>query len=365
LVVSGLFAVLRWLETWLHQHIFKVGWLVTKDFQTTTILYYTFLLPGVILHEVIYWLAAGLLNVRADASLQYPEAQQTGQLQLNFVKLDKKVPPLRLTFITLAPLAAGVLCVYLIALNLFDIPTVLDIIAPATIPAITAGLGELLRTTDFWLWFYVAFTIANTMIPNPRDLLGIRYVLPALAITIIVLVIIGVGNEVVVGFLSGPVANVLNVLSTTFAVIIAINLFVVGILSIIENTIELITGDSADFRNGKMVTMTREQRLSRRQRRLDRERKDRQRQLRQVYSDEGPPSIYNLPLPIPGGPNVFEVTPLQSIVMDEKPEKPALPAERESRAGASLITAPSDNAEDTDTPPTPPKPQLPATNDEQ
>ena len=80
---------MRRLERWLHQHMFKVGWLLTKNLQTTTILYYTFFLPGVVLHEFIYWLVAGILNVRAERAIAWPEAQAIAELKLNFIKLAR------------------------------------------------------------------------------------------------------------------------------------------------------------------------------------------------------------------------------------------------------------------------------------
>ncbi len=313
-----------------------------------------------VLQQAVFWLAAGMLNVRAKGSFQYPEEQKIGELKLNFIQLSKKASDLQIAIINMVPLLAGVLCVWFIANNVFDIPVVLDIIAPGTISAVGAGLAELLRTPDFWLWFYVTFTIANTMIPDLGDLAGIRYVFPALAVAIVVFIVIGVGNEVVVAFLGGPVATVLNVLSTTFAVVIAIDSFVVGVLAIIENTIEVITGDSADFRRGKMVTMTREQRLSRRKRKIEKQRKARQDRLKQIASTEEPPSIYKFPLPLPGAPDdELPVTAVSNVMLedDDALKPPSLPEERESRAGASLVTGKPDNSNQ---PQNPDKPQLTA-----
>jgi hypothetical protein len=64
----------------MHQHIFKVGWLVTKKLRTTTTLYYTIFLPGVFLHEIVLWFIAGILNVRAERAIAWPEQQAIGEL---------------------------------------------------------------------------------------------------------------------------------------------------------------------------------------------------------------------------------------------------------------------------------------------
>src|SRR5215475_7197184 len=75
ITVALLFYGLRRLEVWLHQHIFKVGWLVTNKYQTTTILYYAFFLPGILLNQLTIWTIAGFLNVRAAHSIAWPEKQ--------------------------------------------------------------------------------------------------------------------------------------------------------------------------------------------------------------------------------------------------------------------------------------------------
>ncbi len=99
---------MRRLERWLHQHIFKVGWLLTKNLQTTTILYYTFFLPGVVLHEFIYWLFAGFINVRAERAIAWPEAQAIAELRLNFIRLARNTGRIRDRFDQHRPAAGRV-----------------------------------------------------------------------------------------------------------------------------------------------------------------------------------------------------------------------------------------------------------------
>ncbi|MEL6148042.1 MAG: hypothetical protein AAFR56_00345, partial [Chloroflexota bacterium] len=343
LVVAGLFVVMRRLETWLHQHIFKVGWLVTKDYQTTTILYYTLLLPGVVLNQLVYWLAAGFFNVRAQRQFEWPQAQQIGRLELKFIKLNKNTTPLQVAVISTAPLIAGVVVVWAIANYIFRIPQILEIIAPGTLLDVSAGLQELLAAPDFWLWFYVAFCVANTMIPTLSDLGGVRTIGIGFAVVTGVMVVIGVGDELLVDFLGGPVSTVLNLFATTFAVVLAMDVVVISLLSAIENTIEVITGDSADFKNGRMITMTREERLASRQKEIEKARaaREKRRAQQQATSRErvpvagGLPSIYRLPLPVPGPPGEVRVTAVQTVLV-EKETTPQL-KNSSARAGATLI----------------------------
>ena len=157
LLVVGMFILLRRIERWLHQHIFKVGWLLTRNFQTTTILYYTFFLPGVFLHELTYWLGAGIFNVRATVSIPFfkkevpppkddkqaktttvevpkPPPSNTidiSKLKPNFVTLDfgtargrgkqAQKGVYRKAFISVLPLLVALVVIWLIADNIFNL----------------------------------------------------------------------------------------------------------------------------------------------------------------------------------------------------------------------------------------------------
>jgi hypothetical protein len=327
--------VLRQLHRWLHQHIFKVGWLLSKNFQTTTILYYTFFLPGIALHEISYWLMAGILNVRADRAISWPEAQEIGQLNLNFVKLAKNVPSVKLAIITLTPLVAGLLAIWHIANNILNVGGFLTAFSSGQADLGTA-FTQLSSAPDFWLWCYIIFTVSNTMIPNVKDLGGLKIILAILAVVIVGLFWIGVGDEVLSQTLNS-ITNGLSALNGVFAVMIAVNLTATGVLGLAESIIERITGDSATFVKGKLVAMTREEMLNQRAHQAEQERKPRDARARAAAL--GPPSVYKLPLPIPSAPGKEPVSAGESIIVErEKP--PALPsgAVRDDRAGPAVIT---------------------------
>ena len=164
-----LLILIRNIERWLHQHIFKVGWLLTNDYQTTTVLYYLVFLPGILLHELSLWLAAGILNVRADRAIQFPQEQEIGELKLNFIRISPHTGATRISVITLIPLATGLLALWAIAVQVFQWESTLDMAATGTVDAISQAVTALTRTPDFWLWFYLAFVVANTMFPGPSN----------------------------------------------------------------------------------------------------------------------------------------------------------------------------------------------------
>jgi hypothetical protein len=312
-----MFNALRWLERWLHQHIFKVGWLITKNFQTTTLFYYTFFLPGVVLYELVYWLVAGMLDVHAERAITWPEKQEIGELRLNFVKISPKASPLQVAVISVAPLLAGLVVISLIANNIFDITTTIIIMRDGSLDSISSGIHQVMATSDFWLWAYVVFAIGNTMMPDASAFKGWRWVVIIVVLLTVPLFLMGVGDEVVGSAVTGPIADMLNVLSTIFAVIIVADLVAVAMLATVETIIERVTGHSATFKNGKMIVMKRDDIIAQRKQTRQRERTARKRQ-RAAPSVKGTPSVYKLILPIPSAPGKEPVTTLAALVATRK-----------------------------------------------
>lgn len=295
-----------------------MGWLVTKSYETTTTLYYTFFLPGVFLHEFIYWLAAGMLNVRAERSIAYPEKQEIGELKLNFVRLSKKASPFKVAIINSIPPIVGLAVIWIIAVNIFDVGAALETMSGGQLDDIGIAIGDIVATADFWLWTYLVFTISNTMLPSEQQGIfqGLRPIILIGLIITGVIVIAGFGDEFASALID-PIVNGLNGLSLLFVVIMSVNVVGLAILSLIENTIERVTGDSATFKNGKMIAMRRQEVLAQRKAEREKARKAAlQRQTRAPALPEGPPSVYKFDLPIPGAPGQEPVTQQPALIVE-------------------------------------------------
>ena len=359
LLVAGTFILLRKIERWLHQHIFKVGWLVTRNYQTTTILYYTIFLPGVLLHEITYWLMAGALNVSAERAIQWPEAQEIGELKLNFVRISPKAGIYRRAIITATPLIVALLIIWFAANNIFDLGKALQIMGGGDLNDVAAGLRHLTNAPNFWLWVYLIFTISNTMYPSvPKDLQGWRTVVGAVGI--IALLMFVVGAQSAMTLVSVSVSQFLAVFQGILIFIIFINVLVTIVLGTIESAIERMTGNSATFKRGKMITMTREEVVA--LRRKDRERVRKQQSLattgprRNAAADMGIGSVYLLMLPVPGGPDEEIIaSPVYEVMRETAPLLPDKPA-ISPRLGAEMITMPSSAPALTDGQSTPSRP---------
>lgn len=361
LLVIGLLYPMRRLEGWLHQHMFKVGWLLTKDFSTTTVIYYSLFLPGVALHEFTRWLVAGMLDVRAERAIRWPEKQEIGELRLDFVRLAKNTSPFKLALINLAPLLMGMAIISLIANHVLLLNGVMAAIYGET-DDWGAGISRLFSTPDLWLWAYIILTISNTMMPEWKSLRGLRPLLIAAAVVIVALYLIGTGDAVLLVLLGGPLANTLNTLALTFTLIIGVDLLATAILGGIESLIERVTGDSATFQNGKLVAMRREEVIKLRQQQQEREQKQ---QAKARALPSGAPSIYRFPLPVPPAPG-REAAP----IVVEREQQPPLPAPATSPSvitiGQQPPAAPAPAPpRPTFNPPPSPKPILPSLDDDE
>lgn len=361
LLVIGLLYPMRRLEGWLHQHMFKVGWLLTKDFSTTTVIYYSLFLPGVALHEFTRWLVAGMLDVRAERAIRWPEKQEIGELRLDFVRLAKNTSPFKLALINLAPLLMGMTIISLIANHVLLLNGVMAAIYGET-DDWGAGISRLFSTPDLWLWAYIILTISNTMMPEWKSLRGLRPLLIAAAVVIVALYLIGTGDAVLMVLLGGPLANTLNTLALTFTLIIGVDLLATAILGGIESLIERVTGDSATFQNGKLVAMRREEVIKLRQQQQEREQKQ---QAKARALPSGAPSIYRFPLPVPPAPG-REAAP----IVVEREQQPPLPAPATSPSvitiGQQPPAAPAPAPpRPTFNPPPSPKPILPSLDDDE
>lgn len=335
----GLFSFFRRLERWLHQHIFKVGWLFTKNFQTTTIIYYGFFLPGVFLYELSVWLAAGMLNISAERSFQLPKKQDVAELDLSFIKLPKNVPPLKLSLITLAPFISGLLAIWIIAYNILDITVFVRMIERDGLGRLGDALSTISTAPDFWLWIYLAFTISNTMVPDFRNIKGIRFIIRLTLVILVVLFVIGVGDEIIGRVFAGPVAEALYLLAGILLVMIALDIFSVVVLGTIEAAVERVTGHSATFEKGKLVAITRQELLEMK-RRPARALTSGQR----ATSKTALPSVYNLHLPIPGPPEKETVTRSGTQIIEPVAQETARPLD--DRRGPDMITSTASLRED-------------------
>lgn len=289
------------MERWLHQHIFKVGWLLTRNFGYTTVIYYTLFIPGVLLHEIVVWLVAGVLNVHATQSIAWPQSQEIGELRLNFVRVATNIPRWKRFVITLSPLVAGMLLTWHIAENVFRLDEVFSMMSSGALADVGAAFERLLATPDFWLWFYLLFAVSNTMFASlERDLNNARSLFSFVAVVVVAILVVGTVSATF-SYVEAPFENALAVMSELLVVLIGVNFFMTILLGTLETGIERFSEYTVTFRGGRMEIAPRDQLH------VERERaRSRTTQRTARPRPEPKPtitSIYKLSFPVPGAPS--------------------------------------------------------------
>ncbi len=240
LLLAGVLIALIYVEKWVHSHLYGVGWVLTNNKKSATALYYVLLLPGVFVHEFTQYLVAGVLNVRIKRVIAWPEAQDDSTLRLNFVTAPK-ARWFEKAIIGAAPLAVGLALVWVISNHILNLEDVLTALGQADLALLGAALRELGSTPDFYLWLYLLFAISNAMLPTPADREGWPLVLAAFGVLLAFLVVIGVG-EVLLDTFTGPVAHGVELLTTAFLTVLAVEIPAVIVIAFFEEIMERVTG---------------------------------------------------------------------------------------------------------------------------
>jgi hypothetical protein len=166
LVANLLFFLL--VQRWLHQEIQILFYLVTRRINLALTLFALLFFPGVLLHEASHYLAARLLGVRTRKFSLIPQVTVNARLRLGYVE-TAKTDVFRDTLIGAAPLLVGGLVVALLGIYQLGIASLFDLASQGRWEALWVALGALPDHPDFWLWFYLTFTISSMMMPSPSD----------------------------------------------------------------------------------------------------------------------------------------------------------------------------------------------------
>lgn len=154
-------------ERWIHRHLQGTMLLLSGDREIAVVLYALPLMPGIVVHEVSHALTARLLGVRTGKISIRPKLADE-RIQLGFVPVEE-TDVIRASLIGLAPLLAGSAVILLIGYLAFNIDTMQHAFVQRNWAEVVAGLTEMARVQDFWLWVYLIFAVSNTMLPSQSD----------------------------------------------------------------------------------------------------------------------------------------------------------------------------------------------------
>ena len=211
------------VQRWLHREIQAVFLLITRRPELTVGLFSLLFFPGVLLHEASHFLMAKLLGVRTGRFSLLPKVQPGGELQLGFVE-TAQADFLRDALIGVAPLLSGGAAIAYLGISRLGLASLGVFVSQAQWPQFWQALVQLPDLPDFWMWFYLAFTISSTMLPSASDRrawLPLALVLVALAG---IAILAGAGPWLLVN-LAPWVNQLFLTLATIFGISLVLHLF--------------------------------------------------------------------------------------------------------------------------------------------
>ncbi|MFN3705496.1 MAG: site-2 protease family protein [Thermoflexales bacterium] len=218
--VAG-FGVVWLLERRLHQLVQTLFLLLTGHNGAAMKLFAVVLLPGVFLHELSHWLMARLLGVRVRRFSVMPKPQRNGALRLGYVEV-MRTDLLRTALIGIAPLAFGVAALSAIGLRVFNLRAIAEALSKADLISAAGTLLALPQAPDAWLWAYVVFAVANSMMPSESDVQALPPVV--FGGFVVVGAVLIVGGLPLMQLLSPLIRAVLSWLAAAFAITAVLDL---------------------------------------------------------------------------------------------------------------------------------------------
>lgn len=159
---------LLFLQRFLQHEIQAIFLLITHQPEMSMVLFSLLFLPGVFLHEISHFIMANVLGVRTGRFSLIPRKVGGGRIQLGYVE-TAPADFVRDALIGAAPLIAGGIFIAYAGINSLQLNKLWASIFQGSANTIFPAIQSIIAVPDFWLWFYLIFTISSTMMPSSSD----------------------------------------------------------------------------------------------------------------------------------------------------------------------------------------------------
>lgn len=228
------------LQRRLHREIQAIFLLITRRGDISLALFSLLFFPGILLHEMSHFLMARVLGVRTGRISLIPQPLEGGRLQLGFVE-TARTDLLRDAFIGAAPMLTGGLVVAYAGMARLGLPSLWTELVTGTPQPWTMAILRLANQADFWLWFYLIFSVSSTMMPSASDR---RAWLPVGLVMTLLLIIglwAGAGPWLLVHFTMSFNA-VMRSIAAVVAISFAVHCLLLAPMLLIRRILEHLTG---------------------------------------------------------------------------------------------------------------------------
>ena len=239
------FLLLYPLNRWISTHVQGVAFLLTGNPRVAMWIFWVLFLPGTLLHEISHWITAKLVGVQTGKFSVWPKVKKRGQLQMGAVQVDV-ADPFRHSIIGVAPLVFGSVAVLIIGQGWLGLSQIGQVIVGSYVEDVIEAVGNMLAVPDVWIWLSLIFAVSNAMLPSSSDREAWRTVL----------IYLGLMLALVIGFDFIPTFSedvqdlgltILTYLLSAFVITIAVDIFFISIIFIVEITFGWILGRRVQY----------------------------------------------------------------------------------------------------------------------
>jgi hypothetical protein len=126
--------------------------------------------------------------------------------------------------------------VYRLGLN-----TVWSSLIQGHLAAISQALSTIIKQPDFWLWFYLVFTVSSTMMPSASDRRAWLPIVIMVAGLLGLILLVGLGSWLMTRLELG-ILTAINAVSTVFGITILIHLLTLPPTWVFRKLLSRLTG---------------------------------------------------------------------------------------------------------------------------
>ncbi len=232
--------LLVFLQQTMHREIQTVLLLLTRHPGITIAIFAVIFLPGVFLHELSHFLMAKILQVRTGRFSLIPNPLPDGRLQMGYVETER-TDLVRDSLVGAAPILFGTLLVAWVAVDRLHLLVMWDALRYGRWDAFFLGLTILPRVPDFWIWFYLIFTVSSTMMPSESDRHAWTPPLMVIGIFMALLLLAGAGPWMLAN-LAPPLNEFLRATALVLSVSVVIHLVLIVPFLLLHRLLTRLTG---------------------------------------------------------------------------------------------------------------------------